>query len=111
MFQAKSDVILGWVESTGRVFVGDYWASGYQAPKLDDVQDIKEIKGSIEDGRTTLSFLRKRATNDLTQVRSGTIELRTDPCDNLSIRSYVVATVGLLPCELNRRRPCRSQLG
>lgn len=44
------------------------WAVGYMAPKLDDSQDLINATGKIEDGKTTLSFIRQRLTKDKTQV-------------------------------------------
>lgn len=62
--QPRTDVVLGWVELNGRVFVGDYWAVGYQNPKLDEHQDITNSSGKIENGKTILTFSRKRTTKD-----------------------------------------------
>ena len=66
--QPQTDVVLGWVEPNGRVFVGDMWASGYQSPKLDDSQDLLNTSGRIEEGQMTLSFTRQRVTKDKQQV-------------------------------------------
>ncbi len=66
--QPQTDVILGWVEPNGRVFVGDMWATGYTAPKLDDSQDLLNATGRMENGRTTLTFMRRRTTKDKQQV-------------------------------------------
>lgn len=68
--QPQTDVVLGWVEPNGRVFIGDMWAVGYTAPKLDESQDIINATGRIEDGKMTLSFIRPRVTKDSAQVRS-----------------------------------------
>ena len=69
--QPQTDVILGWVEPNGRVFVGDMWANGYQSPKLDDSQDLLNTSGKIEEGQMTLSFTRQRITKDKNnQVRN-----------------------------------------
>ena len=59
--------MLGWVDPNGRAFVGDMWAVGYTAPKLDDSQDLINATGKIEDGKTTLTFQRQRLTKDKTQ--------------------------------------------
>ena len=66
-FQPQTDVVLGWVDPNGRAFVGDMWAVGYTAPKLDDSQDLINATGKIEDGKTTLTFQRQRLTKDKTQ--------------------------------------------
>lgn len=60
----RTDVVLGWIDPNGRVFVGDMWAVGYTAPKLDNKQDVTNTSGSADDGKTILSFNRKRTTSD-----------------------------------------------
>lgn len=64
MFQSQTDAVLGWVDKTGRHFLMDTWISGYTQPFLDTSQNIFNTSGRIADGITTLSFLRKRITND-----------------------------------------------
>lgn len=59
--------MLGWVDPNGRAFVGDMWAVGYMAPKLDESQDLINATGRIEDGKTTLTFQRQRVTKDKEQ--------------------------------------------
>lgn len=64
-FQSQTDAILGWVEKkNGRPFLMDTWISGYTQPLLDASQDIYNMSGKLADGVTTLSFTRKRITND-----------------------------------------------
>ncbi|GLV40155.1 nahoda [Carabus blaptoides fortunei] len=61
----QTDAILGWVEKkTGRPFLMDTWIKDYNQPLLDGSQDIYNTSGRIENGVTTLSFTRKRITND-----------------------------------------------
>ncbi|CAN7938780.1 unnamed protein product [Ixodes hexagonus] len=60
----KTDAILGWVEETGRFFIMDVWMDGYESPLLDPVQDVGNMSGSRQDGRTTLSFARRRYSGD-----------------------------------------------
>lgn len=43
----------------------DTWVLGYNLPKLDKEQDIYNMSGRFDDGITTLSFVRKRDTNDI----------------------------------------------
>lgn len=43
----------------------DTWVLGYNLPQLDAQQDIYNTSGRIEDGITTLSFVRKRSTEDI----------------------------------------------
>lgn len=42
----------------------DTWISGYTQPFLDGSQDIYNTNGKLQDGVTTLSFTRKRVSND-----------------------------------------------
>lgn len=68
IFQSQTDAIIGWVDKAGRPFLMDTWIVGRTAPKLDENQDVLNLKGKTEDGFTTLSFDRKRDTGDTTQV-------------------------------------------
>jgi hypothetical protein len=61
---AQTDVVIGYVEPTGRVFLRDMWTSGYLHPIVDSSQDLKKREGYIEDGITTLKFSRHRDTGD-----------------------------------------------
>ncbi|XP_030757105.1 uncharacterized protein LOC115882976 isoform X4 [Sitophilus oryzae] len=61
---SQTDAVLGWVDKTGRPFLMDTWISGYTQPFLDSNQNIYNTSGRIENGVTTLSFTRKRITND-----------------------------------------------
>lgn len=42
----------------------DTWITGYTQPLLDASQDIYNTNGRLQDGVTTLSFTRKRISND-----------------------------------------------
>ncbi|XP_073961160.1 uncharacterized protein isoform X2 [Choristoneura fumiferana] len=62
---SQTDAIIGWVDPrSSRPFIMDTWVSGYAAPRVDAHQDISKEAGSIIDGVTTLSFVRKRDTKD-----------------------------------------------
>ncbi|KAL0811063.1 hypothetical protein ABMA28_010340 [Loxostege sticticalis] len=62
---SQTDAIIGWVESrSGRPFLMDTWVSGYSAPRVDPRQDLSKEAGSLVDGVTTLTFVRKRDTGD-----------------------------------------------
>ncbi|OWR54530.1 hypothetical protein KGM_206516 [Danaus plexippus plexippus] len=62
---SQSDAVVGWVDSrSNRPVMRDVWLSGYKAPAADNRQDITQISGSLIDGVTTLSFVRKRDTGD-----------------------------------------------
>lgn len=61
---SQTDAVIGWVDQTGRAFLGDSWITGYTAPKLDKVQNIYNISGRIENGVTFLEFTRKRESTD-----------------------------------------------
>jgi len=45
----------------------DTFINGYSAPKLDDVQNIYNTSGRINNGVTVLEFIRKRNTSDTAQ--------------------------------------------
>lgn len=64
ILQSQTDAILGWVDQAGRPFLMDTWINGYSAPLLDTEQDIHNASGHIAEGITTLSFSRKRITQD-----------------------------------------------
>ncbi|XP_037301180.1 uncharacterized protein LOC119191375 [Manduca sexta] len=65
MFQSQTDAIIGWVDPrSSRPFLMDTWVSGYSAPRNDPRQDLSKEAGSLLDGFTTLSFVRKRDTGD-----------------------------------------------
>ncbi|XP_028170517.1 uncharacterized protein LOC114360136, partial [Ostrinia furnacalis] len=62
---SQTDAVIGWVESrSGRPFLMDTWVSGYSAPRVDPRQDLNKQSGSLVDGVTTLTFVRKRDTGD-----------------------------------------------
>ncbi|KAM3958019.1 LOW QUALITY PROTEIN: DOMON-like domain-containing protein nahoda [Aphomia sociella] len=62
---SQTDAIIGWVDArSGRPFIMDTWVSGYSAPRVDQRQDVSKESGSLIDGYTTLSFVRKRNTGD-----------------------------------------------
>ncbi len=61
---AQSDVVIGYVENSGRVYMRDMWTTSYLAPIVDPSQDLKNREGYVEDGITTLKFSRKRNTGD-----------------------------------------------
>ncbi|XP_075986210.1 DOMON-like domain-containing protein nahoda isoform X2 [Anticarsia gemmatalis] len=62
---SQSDAVIGWVDTrTNRPFIMDTWVSGYSAPRVDQRQDLSKEAGSLIDGVTTLSFVRKRDTGD-----------------------------------------------
>jgi len=65
---ADSDVYLCYVKKDGTAIVQDGYASGRYRPKLDvelgGTSDVTEVKGSIVNGRTQISFTRKLDTGD-----------------------------------------------
>lgn len=61
---SQTDAVIGWVDQTGRPFLGDAWITGYTAPKLDNNQNIYNISGRIQNGVTFLEFTRKRESSD-----------------------------------------------
>ena len=71
--QFQMDVILGWLDPNSHAFVGNMWAVGFTAPKLDDSQDLINATGKMEDGKTTMNFIRQRVTQDKLQVKRFTV--------------------------------------
>ncbi|KPJ20098.1 Cell surface glycoprotein 1 [Papilio machaon] len=62
---SQTDAVLGWVDPrSGRPFVSDAWLSGYSMPRLDSRQDVGHSAALLQDGFTTISFVRKRDTGD-----------------------------------------------
>ncbi|RVE45012.1 hypothetical protein evm_010330 [Chilo suppressalis] len=62
---SQTDAVIGWTDPrSGQPFLMDTFVSGYSAPRLDQGQDLTKKSGSIIDGVTTLSFVRKRDTGD-----------------------------------------------
>lgn len=77
----------------------DTWINGYSAPLLDTEQDIHNASGHIAEGITTLSFSRKRITQD-PKVRRYFIvrvqETRNSWNSNTRIKSYQVQLHSLM---------------
>merc|ERR1719481_980321 len=61
---SHTDAIIGWVEPNGKHTIMDMWTESYLDPILDPSQDISEMSGKLENGKTTLKFSRKRKTGD-----------------------------------------------
>lgn len=60
----ETDAILGLVEESGRFFLMDSWLRAYEAPPLDQSQNLYNMSAWRENGITTLRFFRKRITGD-----------------------------------------------
>ncbi|ESP05236.1 hypothetical protein LOTGIDRAFT_152053 [Lottia gigantea] len=60
---ANSDAIIGWVDN-GQVHVSDRWMTGQVQPQKDAKDDIKNKRGIVENGVTTITFDRARDTGD-----------------------------------------------
>ncbi|XP_054164416.1 uncharacterized protein LOC128962102 [Oppia nitens] len=59
-----TDAVLGLVEESGRFFLMDSWLRAYEAPPLDQSQNLYNMSAWRENGITTLRFFRKRLTGD-----------------------------------------------
>ncbi|EDV25401.1 uncharacterized protein TRIADDRAFT_55460 [Trichoplax adhaerens] len=67
-----SDVVIGWVDSSGKAYLQDRYAIGRTLPELDSTQDYKLISGSESNGITTLKFWRKFDTGDSKDLKLDT---------------------------------------
>ncbi|XP_050715576.1 uncharacterized protein LOC126998176 [Eriocheir sinensis] len=59
-----ADIVLGWVDVAGKVFLHDCYAEGNWAPKVDASQDVKLLGGYQNDTHTVLRFSRPWQTLD-----------------------------------------------
>ena len=59
-----TDMVIGWVNTDGSVFVGDFYSGGYREPDQDATQNLNDTRASWEDGRTTVGFRRALYTED-----------------------------------------------
>ncbi|KAK2722151.1 hypothetical protein QYM36_002636 [Artemia franciscana] len=64
---SETDAVIGWLDSNGRSAVVDTWILGYSHPRIDQLQDARDSKIQILDGKTTMTFTRKRETPDKDQ--------------------------------------------
>ncbi|XP_050714984.1 uncharacterized protein LOC126997815 [Eriocheir sinensis] len=62
-----ADIVLGWVDTAGKVFLHDRYAEGNMAPKVDVSQDVKLLGGYQNDTHTVLRFSRPWNTCDESQ--------------------------------------------
>ncbi|KAJ8315042.1 hypothetical protein KUTeg_007192 [Tegillarca granosa] len=67
-FMPNTDTIVGWVNDDKTVTLIDGWASGRSVPATDTVQDVQGVRGTIENGITTISFNRRRDTQDQNDI-------------------------------------------
>jgi hypothetical protein len=58
--QPNSDIIIGWVDDDGTVQITDRYAEDYHPPRLDKIQRLQNIAGSINDAFVTIEFTRPR---------------------------------------------------
>jgi len=61
------DVAVGGVRN-GQIYLKDYMTNGYQRPPEDPQQDVKLMYAIERDGRTVISYSRKRDTGDVQDV-------------------------------------------
>ena len=61
---ANSDMVIGWVNSDGSYFVGDFYSTGYITPEQDSQGDLNDTSAQYFEGRTRIGFRRKLFTED-----------------------------------------------
>ena len=59
-----SDIIIGWVDASGKGFVGDYSANQHAKPKLDDSNDVTLVSATRVGSRLTIELQRPLNSND-----------------------------------------------
>ncbi|KAK8740900.1 hypothetical protein OTU49_002761, partial [Cherax quadricarinatus] len=91
-----SDIMLGWVDDDGKVYLEDRYASGYSVPMIDNSQDVELLGGYQNDTHTVLRFSRPWVTcepkTDM-QLSNNTIRMiwsydKEDPTDVTSPRYH-----------------------
>ncbi|CAG2118562.1 unnamed protein product, partial [Medioppia subpectinata] len=63
-FAVINVLIISLVLNFGRFFLMDSWLRAYEAPPLDQSQNLYNMSAWRENGITTLRFFRKRITGD-----------------------------------------------
>ena len=58
----NSDIMFGWVNDNGKVFLQDRYTQGRTYPLLDTDQDLKLIEGNEHNGITRIRFIRPKFT-------------------------------------------------
>ena len=64
-----SDLVVAWVDSTGKAHATDRWAKDHKTQLVDDCQDWKAVSGIEKRGHTTIHLQRKLDTKDVNQDR------------------------------------------
>ncbi|XP_069946728.1 MOXD1 homolog 1 [Cherax quadricarinatus] len=59
-----ADIILGWVDDTGNIFLHDRHSTAYGVPNIDESQDVELLGGFQNDTHTVLRFSRPWVTCD-----------------------------------------------
>ncbi|XP_042238957.1 uncharacterized protein LOC121877254 isoform X2 [Homarus americanus] len=59
-----ADIVLGWVDESGEVFLNDRYSNGYEPPSVDESQDVELLGGYQNDTHTVLRFSRSWNTCD-----------------------------------------------
>ncbi|EDV25404.1 uncharacterized protein TRIADDRAFT_63840 [Trichoplax adhaerens] len=72
-----SDVVIGWVDNQGKIYLQDRFATGHTVPELDTQQDYTLFGGEETNGMTILKFKRKYVTGDSKDlaIEDGTTKL------------------------------------
>ncbi|XP_071518366.1 DBH-like monooxygenase protein 1 homolog [Panulirus ornatus] len=90
-----ADIVMGWVDDSGRVMLHDQYSDGYTVPKVDESQDVELLGGYQNDTHTVLRFSRPWVTCDHNDIRlSGdTVRLvwffaNEDPTDDMTMKDH-----------------------
>ncbi|XP_069165930.1 MOXD1 homolog 1-like isoform X2 [Procambarus clarkii] len=91
-----ADMVLGWVDDSGKVFLQDRHSTGYAVPIIDESQDVELLGGYQNDTHTVLRFSRPWKTCDLQadlQLSDETVKLiwaiaANDPTDEMTMRKH-----------------------
>nr|XP_045616431.1 uncharacterized protein LOC123769364 [Procambarus clarkii] len=89
-----ADIVLGWVDDSGKVFLHDRYATGYSVPMLDESQDVTLLGGYQNDTHTVLRFSRPWTTCELHtdfQISANAVRViwsydKEDPTDIMAMK-------------------------
>nr|XP_045616124.1 MOXD1 homolog 1-like isoform X2 [Procambarus clarkii] len=91
-----ADIVLGWVDDSGKVFLHDRHATGYAVPVIDESQDVTLLGGYQNDTHTVVRFSRPWTTCDTLsdlQLADETVKLiwafsSEDPKDEMTMKKH-----------------------
>ncbi|XP_071518890.1 DBH-like monooxygenase protein 1 [Panulirus ornatus] len=90
-----ADIVLGWMDDLGRLFLHDRSSDGYTVPKVDESQDVELLGGYQNDTHTVLRFSRPWVTCDHNDIRLSDDTVRViwaygdeDPKDIITMKMH-----------------------